>query len=251
MPYRRGRPLIDISFPFRAAAALTFYIVWPIAQLVNLVMFSTSYTNTAKLRRFKRAILVSNHTTFLDPVKIAGAMLPRRTWQTLLEVSVQAPIVGTLTRLLGGVPLPPGRSGLQRILECAETLFRFKRYLHFYPEGECFLYNQQIKEFKPGAFFIAAELNLPVIPLVTVFTEGHFRPRSFMGRVLPREKLVVLDPVFPSAYIRRNEKGEPDLDSVREFSEAVRQIMQDEINKRGGTSAFYKGRLKRVKGING
>ena len=251
MPYRRGRPLIDTSLPFRIAAMLTFYIVWPVAQLVNLVMFSTCYANTGKLRHFRRAVLVSNHTTFLDPVKISGAMLPRRTWQTLLEVTVESPVVGTLTRLLGGVPLPPGHSGLQRILDSAETLFRFRRFLHFYPEGECFLYNQQLREFKPGAFFVAAELDIPVIPLVTVFSNGHFSPHSLLGRILPREKLVVMDPIFPSAYIRRNEKGEADIDSVRELAEIVRQLMQAEINKRNGSSAFYKGRLERVKGING
>jgi len=250
MPYRRGRPLIDISLPFRIAAMLTFYIVWPIAQLINLVMFSTKYSDRKKLRGIKRAVLVSNHTTFLDPVKISGAMLPRRTWQTLLEVTVEAPVIGTLTRLLGGVPLPPGHSGLQRILEIPETLFRFRRFLHFYPEGECFLYNQQIREFKPGAFFIAAELNIPVIPLVTVFSEGYFKPRSPFGRILPREKLVVMDPVYPSVYIRRNEKGEPDTDSIRDFAEAVRRLMQDEINRRKGSQAFYRGRLERVKGIN-
>ena len=251
MPYRRGRPLVDSSFFFRAAAVLTFYIVWPIGQLVNLVMLSTSYENRRKLRGHRRAILVSNHTTFLDPVKICGAMFPLRTWQTLLEKTVEAPFVGTLTRLLGGVPLPPGRPGLNRILETADVLFRFRRFLHFYPEGECYLYNQEIREFKPGAFLIAAELNIPVIPLVTVFSEGHFRPRSFLGRCLPTEKLICLDPVYPSVYTKKNEKGELDMDSVRDFAEKVRQLMQEEINARLGSRAFYRGRMERMKGING
>lgn len=250
MPYRRGRPLIDISLPFRLAAMMTFYIVWPLAQVVNLVMFSTGYENRRKLRGYRRAVLVSNHTTFLDPVKISGAMLPRRTWQTLMEKTVEAPVVGTLTRLLGGVPLPPGPAGLQRVMESADMLFRYRRFLHFYPEGECYLYSQTIREFKPGAFLIAAELNIPVIPLVTVFSGGRFSPRSMLGRCLPKEKLVVLDPVYPSAYIRRNGKGELDTDSVREFAEAVRMLMQDEINVRSGSSAFYRGRLERLKGIN-
>jgi len=178
-------------------------------------------------------------------------MLPRRTWQTLLEKTVEAPTVGTLTRLLGGVPLPPGSAGLKRILESAETLFLFRRFLHFYPEGECYLYNQDIREFKPGAFLIAAELNIPVIPMVTVFSGGRFKPLSFLGRCLPREKLVVLDPVYPGEYVQRNEKGELDINSVREFSEAVRHIMQNEINVRRGSHAFFRGRLERVKGING
>jgi len=229
---------------------MTFYIVWPIAQIINLVMFSTAYENRRKLHGFRRAVLVSNHTTFLDPVKICGAMLPRRTWQTLLEETAEAPIVGTLTRLLGGVPLPSGRSGLHRILDTADTIFRYRRFLHFYPEGECYLYSQEIRAFRPGAFFIAAELNLPVIPLVTVFSQGPFKPHSLLGRCLPREKLVVMDPVYPKDYIRRNERGEPDMDSIREFAEAVRKLMQKEIISRSGSSAFYHGRLKRIKGIN-
>jgi 1-acyl-sn-glycerol-3-phosphate acyltransferase len=220
------------------------------AQIINLVMFSTRYKNRRKLWGFRRAILVSNHTTFLDPVKISGAMLPRRTWQTLLEKTVETPFIGTVTRLLGGVPLPPGISGIKRILEASPDLFRFRRFLHFYPEGECYLYNQEIREFKSGAFFVAAELNIPVIPLVTVFSGGAFKPRSFLGRCLPRETLVVMDAVYPSNYIRRNEKGELDIASVREFAEAVRLLMQNEISRRSGCSAFYRGRLERIKGIN-
>jgi len=250
MPYKRGRPLINTSLPFRIATAMTFYTIWPIAQIINLVMFSTSYKDRRKLRGFRRAILVSNHTTFLDPVKISGAMLPRRTWQTLLEKTVETPSLGTFTRLLGGVPLPPGMSGIKRILKASPDLFRFRRFLHFYPEGECYLYNQEIREFKSGAFFVAAELNIPVIPLVTVFSGGLFKPRSFLGRCLPRETLVVMDAVYPSSYIRRNQKGELDIDSVREFAAAVRLLMQNEISGRSGCSAFYRGRLERIKGIN-
>jgi len=250
MPYRRGRPLADISLPFRAAAMMTFYFVWPFAQLVNLVMFSTSYENRRKLRGIRRAILVSNHTTFLDPVKISGVVLPRRTWQTLMEKTVEAPIVGTLTRLLGGIPLPPGRSGLLRVLEASETLFRFRHFLHFYPEGECYLYNQEVRELKPGAFLVAAELNIPVIPMVTVFSEGRFGCIPVLGRILPRERLVVLDPIYPSGYVRRNDKGELDINSVREFAEVVRKIMQNGINSRKGSQTFYRGRLERIKGIN-
>jgi 1-acyl-sn-glycerol-3-phosphate acyltransferase len=229
---------------------MTFYALWPAAQLVNLLMFRTAYKNTWKLRGIPRAILVSNHTTFLDPVKVSGAMLPRRTWQTLLEATVTAPFLGTLTRLLGGLPLPPGKRGLDRVLASAEQAFRYRRFIHFYPEGECYLYNQNIREFKSGAFYIAAELDIPVIPLVTVFSEGAFPPFSPWGRTLPRETMVVMDPVYPSGYIRRDEKGLLSMDSVREFARAVRDLMQKEIDARGGSSAFYRGRMERMKGIN-
>jgi len=250
MPYRHGRPVIDLSPWFRIATAWTFYMVIPIAMLFNFMQHSTSYKHRWRLRGIKRAVTVSNHTTFLDPVKIAALVLPRMIFQTLLEATVEFPFLGTFIRLLGGVPIPRGRHGFQKILEICRKAFKYRRYLHFYPEGECFLYSQRIREFQSGAFRIAAELDIPVIPLVTVFSNGLFRPWSFWGRSLPVEKLVVLDPVYPAQYIRRDGNGEITIESIREFAEAVRQKMQGEIDRRGGSEAFFRGRMERIKGLN-
>ncbi|MDR1257333.1 MAG: 1-acyl-sn-glycerol-3-phosphate acyltransferase [Spirochaetaceae bacterium] len=257
MRYKKGDPLIDNSFLFRLAAALTFYPLWPVAQLINIVLYSTSYENRNKLRKFKgRAILVSNHTTFLDPVLMCGAMLPERMWQTLLERTVETPFLGKFTRLLGGAPLPPGGRGIERIIESGENVFKHRRFLHFYPEGECYLYNQQIMPFKTGAFFVAARLNIPVIPLLTVFSEGRLKPKTFFARKFPKERLVVLDPVYPSCYIKYDNDGGIVMASVKEFAEAVRGTMQREIGRRheadsrAGTQAYFKGQMPRIKGIN-
>jgi len=262
MPYKHGRPVIDMSFPFRIASALGFYLCIPVAFLISYMMFFTKYKNRFYLNGIRRAITVSNHTTFLDPAKIAALVLPRLIFQTMLEATVESPFLGTFTRILGGVPIPRGISGYKKIMEALKpsnkpgtgplsfNAFKFRRYVHFYPEGECFLYSQKIQEFKPGAFLIAAEMDIPVIPLVTVFSEGPFKAWSFAGRSLPKETLVVLRPVFPGGYVKKNEKGEFSSESIREFSEAVRKIMQAEIDKRGGSSAFYRGKMERLKGIN-
>jgi 1-acyl-sn-glycerol-3-phosphate acyltransferase len=105
-------------------------------------------------------------------------------------------------------------------------------------------------EFQSGAFRIAAELNIPVVPLVTVFLDGLFRPWSFWGRCRPVEKLVVLEPVYPAKFIKHDDKGEITAESVKEFAEATRQIMQGEIDRRKGSQAFYRGQMKRIKGLN-
>ena len=250
MPYKKGRPVIDLSIFFRIATFLTFYPLWPFAMLINYLMFFTRYKYRYRMYNVKRAITVSNHTTFLDPVKISGLVLPRFMYQTLLEATVLFPFVGTLTRLLGGVPIPVSRDGYQRIHDICEHSFKKSRFFHFYSEGECFLYNQKINELKPGAFRLAAELDIPLIPLVTVLTEGPFPAFSFWGRSLPFEQLVVLEPVNPADYVRRNENGEISPESVKEFAEAVRQMMQAEIDKRGGSHVFYKGQMQRIKGLN-
>jgi 1-acyl-sn-glycerol-3-phosphate acyltransferase len=251
MPYKHGRPVVDGSFFFRAASWMTFYLLaFPVAMLVNFMQYATSYKHRWRIRSVRRAVTVSNHTTFLDPVKITGLVIPRLIYQTLLEGTVEFPFLGTLVRLLGGVPIPRGKTGFRKIMEACPTVFKYRRYLHFYPEGECYVYSQEIREFKPGAFRLAAELDIPVVPLVTVFSNGFFRPWSFWGRSIPKETLVVMEPVYPRHYVKRDEKGEFTTESIREFAEAVRRKMQKEIDRRHGSSAFYRGQMERMKGIN-
>jgi 1-acyl-sn-glycerol-3-phosphate acyltransferase len=257
MPYKHGRPVIDLSPWFRIASAWTFLLlIIPIAWLFNFMQHGTRYKHRWRMYGIRRAITVSNHTTFLDPVKISVLVLPRLIYQTLLEATVEFPFLGTFTRLLGGVPIPMGRAGYKKILEICDKAFKYRRYIHFYPEGECFLYSQHIGEFHTGAFKIAAELDIPIVPLVTVFSNGFlgnrgiFKPRSFWGRSLPVETLVVLEPVYPAHYIRRDSKGEITIRSIREFTEAVRQKMQQEIDRRNGSNAFFRGKMERIKGLN-
>jgi 1-acyl-sn-glycerol-3-phosphate acyltransferase len=61
---------------------------------------------------------------------------------------------------------------------------------------------------------------------------------------------VILDAVYPSRYVKRDDKGEITGESVKEFAEAVRRIMQGEIDRRRGSTAFYRGQMNRIKGLN-
>ncbi|MDR2313236.1 MAG: 1-acyl-sn-glycerol-3-phosphate acyltransferase [Spirochaetaceae bacterium] len=257
MAYKKGDSLINFSFLFQAATYVVFYTVWHIGFMVCRILGSARYEGKKKLRALKgNAVLVSNHTTLLDPVFISGAAMPRTIWHTLLEATVKAPFLGTFTRLLGGLPLPPGMAGLEKIIKISSRAFRYKPFIHFYPEGDCYLYNQQIQPFKAGAFYVAARLDLPVYPLVTVFSEGRLKPKTPFARRYPRQTLVVLDPLYPGDFVRRKENGELDINSVQAFAETARRRMQDEIdrrrreNPRWGTQAYYRGKMSRLKGIN-
>ncbi|MCL1991698.1 MAG: 1-acyl-sn-glycerol-3-phosphate acyltransferase [Spirochaetes bacterium] len=251
MPYKHGRPVIDFSLPFRLARALTSFVVVPIAVFINLMQHSTRYKHRWRLYGIRRAVTVSNHTTVLDPAKIAGLVFPHLIFQTLLGATVEFPVLGTFIRLLGGVPIPRGKTSYRKLHEAGERAFKYRRFVHFYPEGECYFYSNKIAEFKTGAFKLAADLDIPVVPLVTVFSPAKAQGRKpFFCLSLPVETLVVLDPVPPAKYIRRDEKGEIQSESVKEFAEAVRQMMQSEIERRGGTGDFYRGRMERIKGLN-
>jgi 1-acyl-sn-glycerol-3-phosphate acyltransferase len=257
MRYKKGGPLIDTSFIFRLCSTVVFYTVWHIAHLVNTILYSTSYENRRKLRKYKgRAILVSNHTTVFDPILVSGAMMPERAWQTFLEKTAEAPVLGTFLRFIGGMPLPPGGIGIRRLIETSEQAFKYYRFIHFYPEGECYIYNQKIMPFQSGAFLTAARLNIPVFPLLTIFSEGVLKPGTLFARKFPIERLVVLDPVYPSDYVKYDDDGRIVMPSIKDFAKAVQVIMQKEIDKRHeadrrvGTQAYFKGQMQRIKGIN-
>ena len=264
MGYKRGGPLVNFAWYFRAASHFTFYVIaYPIAMLVCVLLYAVRYEGRPKLRKWKGgAILVSNHAAPLDPVMVTGAAYPALVYQTLLEATVETPVLGTLIRLLGGIPLPQGPAGLERLLTTAKTALRYRTFLHFYPEGECFVYNQRIQAYKPGAFYLAAKLNIPVIPVVNILSEGGLAAFSGVPFIaplrIPRPQMtwVVLSPVYPAASVRYHADGEPDMESVRAFAEQVRTLMQEEIdrrraeNPRAGTQRFYRGRMPRLKGIN-
>ena len=243
MAYKKGRPLIDSSLCFRFASALIFYPVFILAYSVYYVLYRSRITGRAKLKMCKKAVLVSNHTTLLDPVLAGAAVFPYRTFHTMLESVVLVPVLGTFCRLLGGVPVPPSvRSMFNLPKECAAAL-KYRRFVHFYPEGECYIYNQNVFPFHPGAFLAAAELDIPVVPLATVFvSSGGKTPK-------PRVRLYVLDAVHPENFECKNRgTGKVNLKAVRRFSEHVRNLIQDEINERGGSREFYKGHMPRVVG---
>ena len=251
MAYKKGRPLLDDSCFFRLASFLFFHGVWPICFTMINMLYSTKILNKRYLNRFKQGIIVSNHTTFLDPISMSSLVRPRRLFHTLLEETVTVPFLGTLTRLLGGIPVPKGgRDSIEQLIKVIQLAMKRRRFVHIYPEGECFIYNQNVKEFLRGAFLIAARLNVPVIPVATIMSEGRFKPYSFFGRSRPKQTLSILPAVYPQTFDCITSDGKINVHGIKMFAKEVQDRIQAEIDSKNGSSAFYKGQMERIKGIN-
>ena len=241
MAYKPGDKLISSNYFFRVAAWITFYIVFIVAYILVWALYRSRIFGRERLRSVGDAITVSNHTLFLDPVLMAAAFFPKKPFQTLLEATVCAPFVGTLTRLLGGVPIPRRDVHFDLMKEACREAFKRRKKIHFYPEGECYLYNNCPNKFHPGAFFLSASLDVPIIPMATVFHKRRCRPTVHLH---------ILEPVYPSDYNVRREDGTVDQQALRVYMEAVRQIISDKIMRENGTGMYYKGAMNRIPGIN-
>ena len=107
----------------------------------------------------------------LDPGILAYAIWPRRAYYTMLEETALIPFLGTFTRLLGAIPLVRGPRAIVRQERGFDDAIRHLGLLHFFPEGECYLRNQQVMPFHRGAFHIACRRSLPVVPIAIVLKE--------------------------------------------------------------------------------
>jgi 1-acyl-sn-glycerol-3-phosphate acyltransferase len=172
------------------------------------------------------AIFVSNHASYLDSLPLTAALTADYAYVVKQEVG-SWPIAGTILRRLGHVLVD--RSSPKGSVAGAENLQRRlqeRRSLFFFPEGT-FTAATGLRPFKLGAFMLAAENNLPIVPIALVGTRRWLRDTTW----LPRRSdlgVVIEEPIRPrspdlSEVVRLRDEtaeriarhtGEPRLDLV-------------------------------------
>jgi len=252
MAYKRGDPLIKRTPLF---LALSKAITW-LVELVGWPIMKALYGYRARGREALAGaakgpvIFVSNHALPLDPLLHALSLLPRFTYFTLLEDTVLTPVLGTFVRLLGGIPIPPDPDRLDDIEAAVKAALAGRGRVHFYPEGECFLLNQDIKPFKAGAFYYAIRQGAVVVPIVTVLRRGGAMG-ALKGDARPRRRvraeILILPALKPPAPTGR---ASADLHAAILLARQTRAAMQAAIDSAGGDKSLYLGPMPRIKGVN-
>lgn len=244
MAYRRGDELINTTRPFRALSCTVTWFIGLVGWLLVKILYSYQSYGRKNLYRVPGGpiIYVSNHAIPLDPLLHGLSLMPKLLYYTLLEETVLTPVLGTLVRLLGGIPIPTDQNRMPDMEKAMTQALKARGKLHFYPEGECFLLNQEIRNFKPGAFYAAIRQGIPVQPLVTVI-----KRRPFLGHSRIRTEIHVLEAVRPPPS-----KGRliADIHQSLSFAEQIRSRMQECIDSVGGDKSLYRGPMPRIKGVN-
>lgn len=248
MAYKRGDPLVERKPVFLAASAAITWLVIVLGRVLIGLLYGYRVRGRENLAaiRGRRAVFVANHVLPLDPLFQACAIAPRRTYYTLLEETVLTPVLGTLVRLLGGIPIPPDPERLPAVDEAMRTALESRGLAHFYPEGECFLFNQELKDFKAGAFYYAIKHRAAIVPLVTVLKAGG----GLTGGGLPggaKAELHILPAIEPPEASGRAAR---DLHEALALARSVRAAMQARIDESGGDKRLYRGPMPRIRGVN-
>ena len=119
--------------------------------------------------------------------------------------------------------------------------------MHVFPEGECYLWNQQIRPFQLGEFYLACRLEMPVVPVTSVLHERRWFGRQYFHlagltlRIPPQVTVVIGQPVYPQIKEDVSLKYES-----MDLSRSVRSIMQQTIDRRGGNKSLSRGLMPRI-----
>ena len=136
-------------------------------------------------------VAVSNHASNLDPLVVLAA-LPRPVAFVAKREMFSWPLVGAYTRRLGAVPVERGRAGSRvRAFREVGRAAEAGRAVHVFPESTLSP-GPGLLPFRLGAFRLAAERGLPVVPVALIGTRRALpahaslpRPARLEVRILP------------------------------------------------------------------
>lgn len=246
MAYRSGDNIVTFK-PTFLPFILIFQLTLLLVRIVSWSIFRIRIYGRENLRKAGSSLLVSNHTLVLDPGLIAQVLQPSRTYFTMLEETALIPYLGTYVRLLGAIPIPQGSfSRLEKGIRSGLDMMNF---VHFFPEGECYRWNQEIKRFSPGAFFFAIRLQIPIVPITTVLHERKTKKQYLFGklRIPPRVSIYVGEPIYPQDFPHGTGDRATSIRAASEsLGEMVRSRMQRTIDESGGCKTIDRGAMPRL-----
>jgi 1-acyl-sn-glycerol-3-phosphate acyltransferase len=193
------------SWLYRLLSTAFYYgVAIPALFLWTRVILGVRTEGRSRLPRAGGALTVCNHVHLLDSALVALAMFPRRVVFTSAPINLENRWYGGLVRLLGGVAVPLTPVGLPLFFAEMELFLAKGRIVHFFPEGDLKPYDTSLRDFKRGAFHLAAQARVPVVPLSIRFT-----PPTGVGRLFRRKPTMVVvlgEPIAPMTMDPRSDQ---------------------------------------------
>ena len=203
------------------STAFYYVVAVPLLYLFTRVVLGVRTVGQTRLPRSGGALTVCNHVHLLDSAVVALALFPRRVVFTSAPMNLENRLYGGLVRLLGGVAVPHTAAELPLFFSEMQLFLAKGRIVHFFPEGELKPYDTNLRDFKRGAFHLAAQARVPVVPLSIRFTPPKGLRR--LVRRKPTMTIVLGEPIVPTMTDPRSDRA------IR--MELARTSMHDQITR--------------------
>lgn len=147
-----------------------------------------------------KAIIASNHLSYLDPVLIPAAL-----YKQIHFVSRQfSPFLDNLLRSIGQIVLNGTKLNKETLRE-AKAVLEQRRYLGIFPEGTR-SYDGKFGEIKEGIAYLAYSTETPIIPLAIRGTYEIWPRHEKYPKSYGKFKVRVGKAIYPPLYNGENKK---------------------------------------------
>ncbi|AZA81020.1 glycerol acyltransferase [Chryseobacterium lactis] len=153
-----------------------------LAKFLTSVLYSNPFVKKRVIKNTsedfsKPAVIIANHTSFLDTLAIA--MATHKIIYLVNDWVYDSLVFGKLVKALGFYPVSQGiENGMDKLKEKIEQGYS----LVVFPEAER-SYSNDVKRFHKGAFYLAEQFDLDILPL---YIHGN-------SEVLPKGDFIIYD----------------------------------------------------------
>jgi 1-acyl-sn-glycerol-3-phosphate acyltransferase len=212
---------INKGIPTRLLSILFYYVMAiPLLWLYCAFVFRLRIQNRSILRRVSKkggAVLVANHVHPLDSAMIGLSVFPKKPIFTSIPDNFKQPITGFLVNALGSVPIPTNLTEGRIFFYELSRLLRNHRFIHVFPEGELVRFDDTLRPFKRGAFQLAVDAAVPIVPIRIRFKK---RKRGILRFLLGHSILMKIgQPQYPDPQLLERE-------ATRDLMERTRLEME-------------------------
>ncbi len=147
----------------------------PIKLLYVKIKFGIKYVGKKKLKEYKKTgyFIYGNHTQpFADTFIPSLANYPKRNYFIVNPENVSMKGLKTLSQMLGAIPIPCDKKGMEHFLETIEKNINKKHSITIYPEAHIWPYYTKIRPFKDVSFKYPIKYNVPAFCITNTYQKG-------------------------------------------------------------------------------
>lgn len=189
-----------IVLPFDRQRFVThWFLVWQsVLMSVLIPIWKIDIEGREKALKGKTYVIIANHQSILDIILI-NRLRYRFIWISKIE-NISVPVLGWYLRMAGYITVDRGNDEsksemLGKSFKCLKQGIS----IMIFPEGTRSL-DGEIGLYKRGAFQLAIEAEVPILPVVIEGTADILPKHGLKFGSGYHVRIKVLDPVFPSAF---------------------------------------------------
>lgn len=194
--------------PFRFAAFDFIKITGALSVLIWLRPKRLYENQNAKKHIRGGAVIIANHTNFIDPVALLCAFWYRRIYMMTIQELFRHKLANLFFRGALCIPVDRDNFNMNTYHAAAEALSD-GRLLAIFPEGKINTGSSIVNPFKSGAVLIALKGRVPIVPIYIV------PPKKWYHRTV----VVLGEPVDPEKICG----GTPKLSVIEDISHILRE----------------------------